>query len=305
MIVSSDITVSVTNLGKLWTQHDLKQRVLAMRCKSVILLPKSTRDVVLQSIMVLLVSTNENETLATRSYLQPLDGHATIYSFNQDGEQVIYYIGKYGACPAAVKVVPGDFEVDGSARTISTPTDQCFPNLCATVSVRVACGIKGKVKMCDVLVSSQIVNYDKVPDGQIYLPREKSFTVSPWLKKLFTQPVHWPDYTIKACLINNDMSIPNVMSGMILSGPTYDLDDPAMNDFVSNFAGEAIGIEMQRAHYFTTNTVNVIIVKAVCNLGDGNNNQPTAALLAADLVYACLSDTQASEELAGLHNVAS
>ena len=266
-------------------------------------LPENIKDEILQNVMVLLVSANENETLATRSYLQPLDGHKNIYNFDQDGEQVIYYIGKYGTCPAAVKVVPGNFEVDGSIRTTFTLADQCFPNLCATISVGVACGIKGKVQLCDVLVSSQIVNFDKAPDDQVYLPREKTITVSPWLKKLFFQPAHWPDFANRLRLIKNDMPMPNVMSGMMLSVSTYHINDPGINDFVSNSAGETVGIEMQRAHQFTANTVNAIIVKAVCDFGDGKNNekyQPIAALLAANLVHVCLSSHQASKELTGL-----
>ena len=252
--------------------------------------------------MVLLVSTSVNETLAIRSYLQPLDGHEKVYKFDQDGGKFVYYIGKYGACSAAVRVVSDDFEVDGSTTTM---TELCFPNLCATVSVGVACGIKGKVQMCDVLVSSQVVNFDKVPDDCIYLAGEEPFTVSPWLKKLFFQPDHWPDYTTKIRLVKNDIPMPNVMSGTILSGPAYHVDDPKMNNFVSNFTGEAIGIEMQRAHHFTANTANFIIVKAVCDFGDGKNDekyQPIAALLAADLVHVCLSDHQAFEEFTGIYS---
>ena len=46
-------------------------------------------------------------------------------------------IGKYGACPAAITYVPHGFEV-----LISTLANQRFPNLCAIVSVGVACGIE-------------------------------------------------------------------------------------------------------------------------------------------------------------------
>ena len=289
------------NLGNLWTAYELEQKALAMGCS--IQLPENIKDEILQSVMVLLVSANVYETSATCNYLRPLDGHKRIYKFEQNGE-VVCYIGKYGACSAAVL---GNVEVEASTRTISTLVNQCFCNLCAVVSIGVACGIKGKVQMCDVLVSSQVVNYDKVPDhdDHIYLPREKPL-VSPWLKKLFFQPADWPDYTIKARLIKNDIPMPNVMSGVILSGSPYHVDDPAMNNFVCNFAGEAIGIEMQRAHHFTANTANAIIVKAVCDFGDGKNNeeyQSTAALLAADLVHVCLSDHQASKELTGLRIV--
>ena len=272
-------------LGNLWTQHDRTP------------LPEDIKDKVLQSIMVLLVSANVNEASTTLNYLHPLDDHKAIFRFDQDGKQVVYYIGKYGACPAAVtNVLPG---VD-----ISTLANQCFPYLCATVSVGVAYGIKEKVQMFDVLVSSQIVNYDGVVDlDQIHSPKEKS----PWLIKMFSQPKHWPNDTVKELLPNNGMPMPKVMSGLILSGPPYHGDDPTVNNSFEKFAGKAIGIEMQRAYYFTKYTFNVIIVKAVCNFKDGKDNevyQLTAALLAADLVHVCLSDHQAFKELEGLHNVA-
>ena len=192
----------------------------------------------LQSVTVLLVGTNVNETSATQSYLQSLDGHEAIYQFNQDGKPVIYYIGKYGACPAAVTSVPHGFEVH-----ISTLANQCFPNLCAIVSVGVAYGIEGKEEMCDVLVSSQVVDYDnEPPDDQI--PREEPFSVSPWLKELFSQPACWPDHAIWKRLAKNGIPKPNVMSGVILSGPTNHF---AMNSIVTNLSGKAIGIEMQKA----------------------------------------------------------
>ena len=249
----------------------------------------------LQIVTVLLVSATVNETLATRSFLRPIDDRDVIYSFDQDGGQIIYYIGKYGACPAAVVKVPHGFE-----EHISTLANECFPNLCAIVSVGIGYGIIGKVQMFDVLVSSQVVNYDKSLD-ELW---DEPFTVSPWLNRLFSQTTDWPGYVIKR-LTDNGIPVPNVMSGVILSGLPYDADDLTINA-VRKFAGEAIGIEMQKTHLFTKNIANVIIVKAVCDFGVGKDNekyQPTAALLAADLVHRCLSDDQAYKNLRGLHNV--
>ena len=299
----SHVCIYVNGLGNLWTQHDLEQKNLNT---IYIPLPDNIKAEILQSVVVLLVSANVNETLAARSYLQPLDGHENVYKFDQGGQQVIYYIGKYGACLAAIRDVSHSFAVHSSAGTISAPADQCFPNLNAIISVGVACGIKGKVNMCDVLVSSQIIYYDKTLDRH-YSPTEKPVTVvSPWLKNLFFKAAHWPNSTVKARLIENGIPLPNVLSGVILSGP-YHVDEAAMNQFVRNFADKAIGIEMLRAYPFTINTTNKIIVKAVCDFGDGEDNgvyQPTAALLAADLIHACFSDHQAYEELKGLPNVA-
>ena len=286
-----------SNLDNLWTKQDLLQRVL-----TVIPLPESTRDEVLQSIAVLFVSTDVNETLAIHSYMQPLNGHEYVYHFTPDKS---VYIGRYGTCPAAVVDVADGFEVHGSIKTISTVANQWFPNLCTVVSVGVAYGIKGKVQIFDVLVSSQVVNYDQALNSeQIHSPRDKPISVSPWLKKLFNQPVHWPNDTIKTRLVNNGISMPNVVSGAILSGSLYDAG-PAMNNLIRSFASKVIGIEMQRGYHFTESTVNAIIVKAVCDFGGGKDNvkyQPTAALLAADLIHTCLSSHQASEELKGLYH---
>ena len=148
------------NLDDLWTQHDLKQMVLTT--KKDIILPKDIETEVLQGVMVLLVTVNLDESLATCSYLQPLDGHDNIYRFFQGGQQsnVIYYIGKYGLCPAAIRDVPPYFELRGSTSSVPTMAKQCFPYLSAIISVGVAYGIKGEVKLFDVLVSSEVVNYN-------------------------------------------------------------------------------------------------------------------------------------------------
>ena len=294
------------HLDDLWTQGDLKQMVLTT--KKDIPLPKNIETEVLQSVMVLLVTMNLDESLATCSYLQPLDGHGNIYRFSQGGEQsnVIYCIGKYGACSSAIRDIPPVFELHGSTNAIPTMAEQCFPNLSAIISVGVACGIPGEVKLCDVLVSSEVVNYDETRDKQAsYYSSVESMVVSSQLSKLFTQPDQWPNESIIKRLNDNGVQIPNVKSGLILSGPY--LDDLALKSLIRNSTHGVIGIEMGRTNLFLTNqgtTAHAIIVKAVCDFGDGKSNktyQPTAALLAADFIDKCLSDSQAHETLQGLH----
>ena len=268
-------------------------------------LPKDIEAKVLQSVMVLLVAVNINETLAAHSYLQPLDGLENIYQYfktlYQEGQQstvVIYYIGKYGACTAAIRNVPAGVEVYNN--TVLMMTDQCFPNLSAIISVGVACGIKKKVKLCDVLVSTKVINHDKASDG-----REVTTTVSPQIIKLFTQCEQWPNDTIKRRLNDNNISTPNVKSGVILSG-SCNVDDPVMNKILKKQFSKAVGIETEQTNLFADtqqSVTNSIIIKAVCDFGDGKNNemyQPTAALIAADLVHKCLSDPQVYEMFKGL-----
>ena len=267
-------------------------------------LPKSIEAEVLQNIMLLLVDVNISYTYG---YLQPLDGHRSIYLLNQ-GEQetelITYYIGKYGACPAAVRKISCVLEAKGNARTIHMMADQCFPNLDAIISVGVACGIKNKIQLFDALVSSKVINYDIERQG--YLPKGEAITVSSHLLKLFTQPVQWPDNRIKKHLIDSGVPMPNVKSGTVLSGP-YTVGGTAIRRFIKNFGDKAIGIEMDGANLFAEShqiTTSTIIVKVVCDYGDGNNIgkcKSTARLLSADLVHKTLSDSQAFETLKGLH----
>ena len=258
----------------------------------------------LQSVTVLLVNVNISYTYGC---MEPLDGHKNIYLFNQEGQQtepVTYYIGKYGACTAAVRKISPVCQANDNASTVVMMADQCFPNLDAIISVGVACGIKTKVQIYDVLVSSKVINYNYDMVTKRYLPRGEVITVSSSVIKLFTQPVQWPNDAVKKYLDANKQEIPNVKSGVILSGPY--VDDLAINKLVKNVGVETIGIEMHGANLFVKNqeaTVNTIIVKAVCDFGDGKNieiNQNTAALLAANLVYTGLSHPQAPEILKGL-----
>ena len=239
--------------------------------------------------------------------MEPLDGHRNMYLFNQGGQQtepVTYYIGKYGACIAAVRKIPPEFQANNNASTVAMMADKCFPNLGAIISVGIACGIKRKVQMCDVLVSSKVLCYDYDITEKGYLPKGEAIIVSTPVLKLFTQPVRWPNYTVKKYLKVKKQRVPNVKSGVIVSGP-YVVDDPAISEFVRNFAYDAIGIEMDGSNLFALNqhiAIHTITVKAVCDFGDGKNitaNQPTATLLAADLVYRGLCHPQASEILKG------
>ena len=73
------------------------------------ILPRNIEGEVLQSVLFMLINTNETYEFATRRYLEPLEGHQSVYRFIQGGQQtelVTYYIGKYGAWPTAVRVLP-------------------------------------------------------------------------------------------------------------------------------------------------------------------------------------------------------
>ena len=267
-------------------------------------IPKSIEAEVLQNILVLLINVDIPHS---RGYLKPLDGHRNVYLFNQGRQEtklVTYYIGKYGTCPVAVSRIPPLSEVKNNASTIAMMANQCFPSLVAVISVGAACGIKKKTQIGDVLVSSKVINYDYDITMKGYKPKGEAITIPSPVVKLFAQPVQWPNDAVKKYVKVNRQRIPNVKSGVILSGP-YVVDDPAIFGLVMNFANEAIGIEFDGVDRFAKNhhfAIHTIIVKAVCDYEDGKNinvNQHTAVLLAAHLVHTGLSHPRAPEILKG------
>ena len=293
---------------KLWSEKDLKEKFNSMN--EPVHLQEDKRKEVLEKVTLLLLTVNNNETLAVRSYMEPLDGHENIYKFSKRVQcagninyHAIYYIGKFGACPAAITVIPPGLHARGGAINVPLIAHEAFPNLGGIIALGVACGMKEKVKMCDVLVSTQIVDYSRgrVESNQISSRGEK-IDASPYFTQLFSELVQWPNGdAIKKRLAESKMPNPEIKPGVILSGPYVIDDEEFQKMLVSNFAKRAIGIEMEGAYLFAAAQqlpTQVIVVKAVCDFGDGKKDksfQPTAALLAADFVHKQLSDPQVSD----------
>ena len=264
----------------------------------------------LDSVIVLLVAVNDNEYLATRSYLKPLevdDGHKGIYKYSQHEKFgakkdtfATYYIGKFGACVAAIRRIEAGAKAQGGAKEVPNMAFLAFSNIGAIIAVDVACGVENEDKMCDVLVSTQVANYDqsKAQAGR-FIQRGSRINASSFLLNLFKDNVGWPNDSInpiKSRLVECNMPVPKVVPGVILSGP-YLINDPKLKkQLIKDIAEEAKGIEMEGAYLFEEleqTKTHVIIVKAVCDFGDGKKHkvyQPTAALIAADLVYQKLKD---------------
>ena len=278
--------------------------MVSLATKEAIPIPKNIEEEVRNSVVIWLVTMNTNETLATRVYLQQLDDKY-VYKVlkTQNSKDITYYVGKYGNYPAALINVPTDFEIHNTTSGIAKTTFEYFPNIIVVINVGILCGVEDKVKMCNVLVSSEIVNYNK--DGI----RGEMITVLPQFTKLFTQSTQWPSDLIKKYLNDSQIPMPIVQSGVILSGPYLSEDHEMKAALVENVSPEAIGIEIEGMHPFNETQMTMrstIIVKAVYGFRDGQNNeiyQPTAAILAAGLVHTCLRSDQARKIFEGLYNI--
>ena len=258
--------------------------------KEAIPLPKSIEVEILQIVLVCLVTVNTDEILATQGYLLELDGYSYVYKFSKNinqsehqSKEIIYYIGKYGDCPAAICNVPY-----GSENNVFSVTHELFPNLGAVISVGVADGIAGKSKINDVLISSKVICCNKAMDEL------QTVTISQQLTDIFTRSIIWDSHIYRKLVCR-----PSVKFGLILSSP-FDIPPNIANKIDS----EAIGIENDKANLFANvqhSRVNIVIVKAISGFGEKSLYQPTAAVLAAYLVFKCLSSEQALKVLTGCY----
>ena len=268
--------------------------------KKISTLPDKQSNI-LDEVVLLLLTVNDNEDYAALCYLEPLPGHDEIFRYYQredagvQTQHAIYLIGKYGACPAAIRQIKPGAEI-GGATTVPNLAFRCFKNLNAIIGMGVACGVEKKVKLCDVLVADKVKNYDQARlEKGGPLSRAYAIPTSDLLSSIFRQKIMWPDDEIKERLEECNVK-PKIKQGIILSGP-YLIDDIKIKkELIQNFASEAIGIEMEAAYLFKAAQqvpTHMTIVKAVCDFGDGKKNkdcQPTAALLAANCVKRYLDE---------------
>ena len=206
-------------------------------------------------MVLLLLTVNDNEDYAALCYLEPLPGHDEIFRYYQredagvQTQHAIYLIGKYSACPAAIRQIKPGAEILG-ATFAPNLAFRCFKNLNVIIGMGVACGVEKKVKFCDVLVADKVNNYDqaRLQQGD---PLSKSYAmpVSDLLSSIFRQNIMWPDDEIKERLEECNVK-PKIKQGTILSGP-YLIDDTNIKkELIQSFASEAMGIEMEATYIF-------------------------------------------------------
>ena len=247
------------------------------------------------TIQILLVTANETEYGAALTFLEPLVGFDTLLRYHHVNSTInkhaVYIFGKFGNFYAAVHLMTK--QGPAAAQDVVTVAADCFGNnLNAIFAVGVACGVEGKSKILDVLVSKTISVYTAArigtgTDGGYDIKNRgaTNMLVSLFLQTYFDQPPKWPGKdSIAARLLRK----PKQLSGNILSG-NYLVDHAKFKQgLLKSFAYDAIGIEMEGAgliqDYLDTK-YKIMVIKAVCDFGDGKKDkkyQPTAAMLAVE-----------------------
>ena len=301
----------------IFLEHNLVQpnelRARAHTCTvSIKSIDSAAAKKIKQKIQILLVTANRHEYNAVLTLLEPFKNSSLLKHTCHPQISVLkgsatYVFGKFGAFNAAVyRMVE---QGPAAAQDVITDTAHYFGHsLNAIFAVGVACGIEGKNEYLDVLVSSKITSYQKARYGtknkelDIRSRGPTDLPTSSFLLNIFNHPPYWPTdekHGTVAILTKK----PVLHQGIILSGNKL-VDNPGFKkELLDNYAPEAIGIEMEGAGLFHNNkghNFEILIVKAVCDFGDGKKNkkyQPTAALLAAECLKHYLSDANLPKSL--------
>ena len=220
---------------------------------------------------------------ARRSLLQGTVGPAT------------YHLGALGAHGVALTMcMMGSGGLGASRVAVTEACATWAPR--AAVMVGIAFGKDpAKQHVGDVLVASQIISYEEQRVGARTEFRGSIPDASPTLVNRFRNVVGWAfprgDGTPCACKV-----------GPVLSGEKL-VDDAAWKKALFDQFPQAIGGEMEgRGLYAAATEASVpwILVKAICDWGDGSkhdNDQPLAAAAAVDLTCAALSGPGALDGL--------
>jgi nucleoside phosphorylase len=144
-----------------------------------------------------------------------------------------------------------------------------------------------KNRIADILVASEIISYEQQRVGQEIVFRGPIPPSNPTLLNRFENFQNWT-------FSRPDGSACSTQVGPILSGEKL-VDDPAFKATLLKRFPQAIGGEMEGAGLCAA-SIRVgtpwILVKAICDWGDGKKHkkhQPLAAAAAASLVHQVLS----------------
>ena len=287
-------------VNDLVTESELNDMIKAQHCEDI------NQDKVKSMLLetkILFVTANPFEHEAVLNFFKPRKSTNTLLrceykvSIGFLKRTAHYTFGKFGEYNAAVERMVK--QGPAAAQSVIMTTAFCFEKLEAIFAVGVACGVKPKTELLDVIVAKTVNFYTdarlSTKDGQLKIEsRSKSRldTSQQFLSK-FQQIPKWPRES--SSIIKRLTKQPKMHFGNVLSG-NYLVDNKDIKKcLIENFAPDAIGIEMESAglfYEFDSCDVQLMVVKAVCDLGDGKKNkdyQPTAALLAAECVHHYLS----------------
>ena len=242
---------------------------------------KSFSDDLVKGITVLLMTATSTELQGIMGYLKPKDGNIKIIQTIVNGEKV--YIGKYGKCPVVVGM---SAQGPTSACNITTKLmNTVKPHY--VIAVGICYGMdKSKASSGDVIVSNLICDYTSLHVGDTLQPRGGIHLVGRTLLQVFSSPIGYSH--------TQDGKEVKVHCGPIITGPLVVSSEH--KEQLKHFWPDALGGEMEGAGIMaairnaTYVGVEAIVIKAICDWGDGKKSEaadwkPFSSHAAARYVY--------------------
>lgn len=245
-------------------------------------------------IKLLIVTATEIETRTLIRYLTPIDGQDELLQGTID--DLTYRIGRFGSYNI-VHFQCGMGTTGRDASTLSTYISIQYWRPAAVIMIGIAFGgVPNKQKLGDVLVSEMISSYESARVGDVTIPRGPTSLAGAVLLDRFRNMIDW-EYPIP-----NSENSKKIM-GEILSGDKL-VDNLEFKAQLFNMFPNAIGGEMEGAGIYAATTrakiQEWIVVKGICDWGDGEKSkesQPLAADAATSLCYQVFSNTHNFNQL--------
>ena len=215
-------------------------------------------------INLLIVTANDIETFHARQALKPISGFDSVVKVPH--KMQTYFIGVFGEYQA-VQVQLGKMGSIGDSASIVTVMNSLnIWNPKALVMIGVAMGAnEEKQKIGDVLVSETIISYESQRLGESIVQRGPVVEAGSVLLNRFRN-VNWSNP-----VENGKFSAK--IHGQILSGEKL-IDDLVERDRLLERYPQAVGAEMEGTGVYSacrnSNMTEWIIVKGICDYGDGN-----------------------------------
>ena len=234
-----------------------------------------------KGITVLLMTATSLELRGIMGYLKPKDGNGKIIQTYTDteAEKIRLYIGKYGKCPVAVGITA---EGPHSGKIITTRIMEAVkPRY--VIAVGICYGMdKSKTSPGDVIVSSAI--YDLRVDNTLQ-PRGGTPPVGATLLQVFSSPIGY-SHTQDGKEVKVHCS-PFITGPLIVSSKHKEQLKGLRPDALG---GDIEGADIMAAAENAPYKVEAIVIKAICNWGDGKKSEaagwkPFSSHAAARYVY--------------------
>ena len=250
----------------------------------------------IRQVQALLMVVNDNELRAVIGLMKPVSSMEKFIEINRN--HVVFLIGMYGKFVSAiVQTSPGGMGFNGAERKTDRAIEAVNPSI--VISVGVAFGKDEKSQQLGDIIVATMVNdytYQRLGKDEIRI-RNPQPPVSQRLYGVFRNDAGWS-------LERGTGNVVNVITAPMISGP-YLVDDPEVKQKLFKEFKDAKGGEMEGAailsaiHGSTSKKPEGIIIKAICDWGDGNKQkdwQPFAAHAAASYVHYQLEKRGTYEE---------